>query len=103
MPGGSGNLERDTAQLLKTFAQGNPELRQVSNAVRERIGGKNGLTTRLSNVSEVTGEPETVLLSTAYLRDNNMLYVIGVSPSADARAYDATFRRVRQSMQISDR
>ena len=103
MPGGSGNLERDTAQLLKTFAQSNPELRQVSNAVRERIGGKNGLTTRLSNVSDVTGEPETVLISTAYLRDNNMLYVIGVSPSADARTYDATFRRVRQSMQISDR
>jgi hypothetical protein len=103
MQGGSGNLQRDTEQLLQNFAQGNPQLRRQSNFTRERIGGRNGLTTRLSNVSEVTGQTETVLLSTVYLEGNNMLYMVGVSPSSDARAYDATFRRVRQSVQLADR
>ncbi len=103
VPNGSGNLQRDTEQLIKNFAQGNPQLRRQGNFGRERIGGRNGWTTRLSNVSEVTGQAETVLLSTVYLQDNNMLYVVGVSPAADAKAYEAAFRRVRQSLQLTDR
>jgi hypothetical protein len=103
VPNGSANLQRDTEQLLRNFAQGNPQLRRQGNFARERIGRRDGLTTRLSNVSEVTGEAETVLLSTVYLQDNSMLYVVGVSPAADAKAYEATFRRVRQSVELSDR
>jgi hypothetical protein len=103
MQGGSGNLQRDTEQLLQNFAQGNPQLRRQSSFTRERIGGRNGLTTRLSNVSDVTGAAETVLLSTVYLQDNNMLYIVGVAPATDAKAYDAAFRRVRQSLQLADR
>src|SRR5688500_199189 len=89
MQGANGNLQRDTEQLIQNFARGNPQLRRQSNFARENIGGRNGLTTRLSNVSEVTGQNETVLLSTVYLRDNNLLYIIGVSPAQDARTYDA--------------
>jgi hypothetical protein len=103
MQGGSGNLQRDTEQLLQNFAQGNPQLRRQSSFTRERIGGRNGLTTRLSNVSDVTGAAESVLLSTVYLQDNNMLYIVGVAPATDAKAYDAAFRRVRQSLQLADR
>lgn len=103
MSGGTGNLQRDTEQLLQNFAQGNPQLRRQSSFTRERIGGRNGLTTRLSNVSDVTGQPETVLVSTVYLQGNNLLYVVGVSPTSDAKVYDAAFRRVRQSIQLSDR
>jgi hypothetical protein len=103
MQGGSGNLQRDTDQLLQNFAQGNPQLRRDSNYTRDRIGGRNGLTTRLSNVSEVNGQRETVMLSTAYLRDGSMLYVIGVAPQNEAGTYEDAFRRVRQSLQIADR
>jgi hypothetical protein len=103
VPNGTGNLQRDTEALLKNFAQGNPQLRRQANFVRERVGGRNGLTTRLSNVSDVTGQSETVLLSTVYLQGNNMLYVVGVAPTADAKAYEPAFRRVRQSVQLRDR
>jgi hypothetical protein len=100
---GSGNLQRDTQNLLNGFARSNPNLRQQSGPQRDNVGGRNGLTAILSNVSEVTGERERVALSTARLRDGSVLYVIGVAPQSEAGTYDATFRRVRQSLQIADR
>lgn len=100
---GSGNLQRDTQNLLNNFARSNPNLRQQSALQRDNVGGRNGYTTVLSNVSEVTGERERVALSTAQLRDGSLLYVIGVAPQDEAGAYDSTFRRVRQSLQIADR
>ena len=69
--GGSGNLQRDTQQLLNNFARSNPDLQNAGNARRESIGGRNGLTTPLSNVSEVTGEREYITLSTTQLRDGS--------------------------------
>jgi hypothetical protein len=100
--GGSGNLQRDTQQLLSSFARSNPELRNAGNARRENIGGRTGLTTPLSNVSEVTGEREYITLSTAQLRDGSLLYIIGVAPQPQANQYEPAFRRVRQSVQIAD-
>jgi hypothetical protein len=100
---GSGNLQRDTQQLLNGFARSNPDLRQQSGLQRDNVGGRNGLTTVLTNTSEVTGEQERISLSTAQLRDGSLLYVIGVAPQREAQSYDSTFRRVRQSLQIADR
>ena len=99
---GSGNLQRDTQRLLNAFAQSNPNLRQQTNLQRDNVGGRNGLTTILSNVSAVTGQRERIALSTTQLRDGNLLYVVGVAPQAEAQTYDPAFRRVRQSVQIRD-
>src|SRR5687768_1891258 len=100
--GGSGNLQRDTQQLLQNFARSNPDLQTAGNARRENIGGRNGLTTPLRNVSEVTGEREYITLSTTQLRDGSLLYIIGVAPQPQANQYEPAFRRVRQSVQIAD-
>jgi Zn-dependent protease with chaperone function len=100
---GTGNLANDTTQLLRSFAQSNPQLRQQSNPSRESIGGRAGLTATLSNVSEVTGQSEVVELSTTQLRDGQVLYVIGVAPRQEASTYTSAFRRIRQNLQINDR
>jgi Zn-dependent protease with chaperone function len=100
---GSGNLARDTEALLRSFAQSNPQLRQQSRAASDNVGGRVGFTTTLTNVSEVTQQPEVVELSTTQLRDGQILYLIGVAPREDAQTYTATFRRIRQNLQISDR
>jgi Zn-dependent protease with chaperone function len=100
--GGSGNLQRDTQQLIQTFAQSNPELRTAGNARRENIAGRQAMTTPLSNVSDVTGEREYITVTTAHLRDGSMFYIIGVAPQPQANQYEAAFRRVRQSVQIAD-
>ncbi len=98
--GGGGNLQRDTDALLQGFARSNPSLRSAGSR-RESIGGRTGLTTLLSNVSEASGQ-ETIAVSTTYLRDGNVLFLVGVSPRNEAEDYEAAFRRIRRSLQISD-
>ena len=100
---GTGNLQNDTNSLLRNFAQGNPQLQQSGRARSDNVGGRNGLTVQLANVSEVTGQPESISLSTTELRDGSLLYVIGVAPRNEVGTYDDTFRKVRQNIQISDR
>ena len=58
---------------------------------------------RLSNVSEVTGQRESVSLTTTQLSDGRLVYFIGVAPQNEASAYEDAFRRVRQSVELSDR
>ena len=101
--GGSGDLQRDTQSLLRSFARGNPDLRQQNGFSRTNVGGRAGLTTQLSNVSEVTGQPEYVSLSTTYLRNGSLLYMIGVAPREEANTYERAFQRVRQSLDLQDR
>jgi hypothetical protein len=100
---GTGNLQNDTNSLLRNFAQGNPQLQQSGRARNDSVGGRNGITVQLANVSEVTGQPEYISLSTTELRNGSLVYVIGVAPRNEAGTYDDTFRKVRQNLQISDR
>ena len=101
--GGSGDLQRDTEQLVQTFARSNPELRAAGNVRRDSIGGRTGLTVPLANVSDVTGQQEYVSLSTTRLRDGSVLYLIGVAPQPEASRYERAFQQVRRSLQIADR
>ena len=100
---GRGTLQQQTERLLQGFAQSNPQLRRQSGYARTSIGGRQGLTTTLANVSEATGEREMVNVSTVALGDGRLLFLIGVAPSAEAREYQSVFSRVRQSLQIADR
>ncbi len=100
--GSGGTLQQSTEQLLQSFARTNPELRRQGGYSRTSIGGRQGLTTTLGNVSEVTGDPETVNLSTVQLPDGNLLFMIGVAPQDQARTYMNTFNRIRQSIQLSN-
>ena len=97
------NLRRDTDALLQGFARGNPRLRLTSGYQRTQVGGRQGLAATLSNVSDITGQPEYVSVSTTQLRDGNLLYVIGVVPQTEARSYAEAFDRVRQGIQLNDR
>ena len=99
---GDGNLQQQTDQLLQGFAQSNPQLRRQGGYSRTSIGGRQGLTTTLSNRSEVTGEPEAVNVSTVQLRDGSVLFLIGVAPTEQARTYLTTFSRIRQNVQLAD-
>jgi hypothetical protein len=100
--GASGNLQRDTDQLLQNFARTNPNLRSRGSR-RDSLGGRSGLTTVLSNTSDVSGRPELVTVSTTQLRNGNMLFLIAVAPEEDYDDYEAAFRSVRQGLQITDR
>jgi beta-barrel assembly-enhancing protease len=100
--GNGGSLQQSTEQLLQSFARTNPDLRRQGGYSRTSIGGRQGLTTTLSNVSEVTGDREAVNLSTVQLQDGTMLFLIGVAPQDEANVYLNTFGRVRQSLQLAN-
>ena len=82
------------------FERSNQDLRAVGNTRRDNVGGRGGLTTPLRNVSDITGEPEYVALSTTQIGDGNVLRLIGVAPQADANTYENVFRKVRQNVRI---
>ena len=99
----SNNLQETAEALIQNLQQGNPQIQRQNNGyLRENIGGRNGLTTTLRNVSEVTGRAEVVTVSTVSLRDGNALYVIAVAPQEEMNRYQPTFRRMKQSLQIND-
>ena len=99
----AGNLQQVTEQLVQNFAQSNPQLRRQGGYSRANIGGRQGLTTTLTNVSEATRETEAINLSTLQLGNGNVLFIVGVAPAGEARTYMDTFNRVRQNLQFPDR
>jgi beta-barrel assembly-enhancing protease len=99
----SGNLQQDTDQLVAAFAQSNPQLKRQSGYSRETVAGRAGVQTTLTNQSDLTGQAETISLATTRLKDGRLLYLVGVAPQRDAGAYNDVFRRVRQSVQLSER
>jgi len=100
---GTGNLQNDTNSLLRNFAQSNPQLQQSGRARNESVAGRSGITVQLANVSEVTGQPEYISLSTTELRNGNLLYMIGVAPRNEAGTYDNAFKKIRENIQVADR
>jgi hypothetical protein len=97
---GTGNLQRDTQSLLQGFARSNPNLRLQGGYRRDSVSGRSAITANLSNVSDVTGQPEYVSITTTTLPDNSTFFMIGVAPQNEARTYDSAFRQVRQSVRI---
>jgi hypothetical protein len=97
--GGTGDLQRDTTALLQGFARSNPGLRNAGSR-REAIGGRNGLTTVLSNASD--GQSESITVSTTHLKGGNVLFLVGVAPASERDVYEDAFSRVRRSLQIRD-
>ena len=103
IPSESHDLQQATDELIDSLQRGNPQLRPTRNAVRDVIGGRNALTVDMRNVSDATGRPERVSLSTVGLRDGSLLYVIAVAPQEEGNVYANAFRRMKESIQLTDR
>ncbi len=73
------NLRSATNQLIQSLAQSNPQLRQSGSFSNVTIGGRNGLATVLTNVSDATGQPERIALYTTLMNDGSVFFVAGVS------------------------
>jgi hypothetical protein len=97
---GTGNLQQDTRALLNSFARGNPQLKALTQLTNDTLGGRAALSITLSNVSEASGQPEIVAVTTATLPDGSLQYVLGVAPEAESSTYVEMFRRVRESVRL---
>jgi hypothetical protein len=98
----SRGLQQNSQAFLNSLTQGNANLRQRSGWVRTTVAGRAGLTTTLSNANEATGQAESITLITTQLRNGQVLYMIAVAPENESASYQAAFRNVLRSLQISD-
>ncbi len=98
----SHDLQTATDELIQSLVQGNPRMSRPAGYRRTSMGNRSGLTTMLSNVSDATGEPETVQIFSALTRDGNLLYVIAVAPSDLFSSYRDVFLQVAGSIQFTD-
>jgi predicted Zn-dependent protease len=98
---GSGNLTKDTETLVQSFASNNPQLKQQGSPAPDTVDGRQALTTTLTNVSDISGQPEQIKLTVTRVQNTTMFYIIGVAPQSDAATYNDTFQRVRDSIRIS--
>ena len=98
----SSSLERATDELIDNLQQGNPQLRTTSGMTRDVISGRNAVSVDMRNVSDMTGRAERISLSTVGLRDGSVLYVIAVAPQEEVNVYANAFRRMKDSIQLTD-
>jgi beta-barrel assembly-enhancing protease len=96
------NLRTATTDLIQSLRQGNPRIRQSGQFSNVTIGGRPGLSTLLSNVSDATGQQERIALYTALLSDGSLFYVVGVAPASEFQRYQPVFNQVVRSIELKD-
>jgi hypothetical protein len=96
------NLRSATNQLIQSLAQSNPRLRQSGSFSNVNIGGRSGLATVLTNVSDATGQQERIALYTTQMNDGGLFFVVGVAPSREFSQYRNIFNRSVQSLQLNE-
>jgi hypothetical protein len=94
------DLQTATDELLQSLAQSNPRMGRPSGYDPATIGGRRGLRTRLTNVSDATGKSERIELFTTLLQDGTLFYLIGVAPDSEFNVYEPVFRKVAGSVQF---
>ena len=83
----SHDLQTATSELLDSLRQSNPRMSASRNYDRSSIGGRQGIHTTASNVSDVTGGQEAIDVYTTLLTDGSLFYVLGVAPREDSSTY----------------
>ena len=93
--------ETATDELIQGLRQTNPRLSGASGYQRASIGGRQGLHTVLSNVSDATGGQEVIDVYTTALDDGSLFYALGVAPRDQYDSYANVFSKVVRSIQFA--
>ena len=98
----SRDLAQATNAWLNGVAQSNPELQPAGTQQQTRISGRSALATPLVNPSPLGGR-ERIAVYTTFLADGSTLfYYLTIVPEKDAGAFEGTFRRVGQSIRLTE-
>ena len=95
------DLQTATEELIQSLRQSNPRLTESGQYQRASVGGRSGLHTVLSNISDATGGQEIVDVSTTTLSDGSLFYVFGVAPRNEYNSYANVFRNIVRSIQFA--
>jgi Zn-dependent protease with chaperone function len=95
------SLQQGTQELLNALSQNN-NLRQQTGLTRTNVSGRNGLSTRLTNLNEATGQTEVINLVTTQLRNGQVFYMIAVAPQNEYNTYQGAFSNILRSLQLNN-
>jgi Zn-dependent protease with chaperone function len=97
----SRDLREATNAWLQAVAQSNPELRMAGAQQSTRISQRSALATQLTNPSALGGQ-ERISLYTTFLADGSLFYYVTIVPEKDAEAFRDAFRRVAESIRLTE-
>jgi Zn-dependent protease with chaperone function len=97
----SRDLREATNAWLQGVARNNPELRQAGPQRSTRMSQRSAIETSLINPSALGGQ-ERVVISTTLLADGNLFYYLSVVPEGDAPEFEDAFRRIGESIRLTD-
>jgi Zn-dependent protease with chaperone function len=95
------DLREATNAWLDAVAQNNPGLRAAGAQQELRISQRTAINTPLVNPSPLGGQ-ERIGVYTTFLADGTLFYYLTVVPEKDAEAFQETFRRVGESIRLTD-
>ena len=98
---GSRDLQDATNAWLKAVAQNNPDLRLAGEQRAIRMSQRSAIATSLVNPSPLGGR-ERIGLYTTFLVDGTLFYYLTIVPENDAPAFQETFRRIGESIRLTD-
>jgi hypothetical protein len=97
----SRDLQEATNAWLQAVGQANPELKVAGQQQQMRISQRTALGTPLVNPSPLGGQ-EHIGLYTTFLADGSLFYYLTIVPEKDAQAYQEAFRRIGQSLRLTE-
>ena len=95
----SGNLQRDTNDLIAHLHAQNPALRAAGGGQSVRVDGYEGLITRLSSESPFGGPEAVQLLSVGTAQ--GLFYLAVIAPEAQARAVQPVFQEMLRTLKFT--
>jgi beta-barrel assembly-enhancing protease len=98
----SRDLVESTDALLNALAQGNPNLRQATQPRQTQLSQRRAIEHQLVNRTP-NGEQERVGLTTTFLADGNLFYLLTIVPVEESSRYQPAFSRVAGTLRLNDR
>jgi hypothetical protein len=95
------DLGAATDALLDSLQSSNAEMKETDPPRETRLSQRTAIQHHLVNKS-ATGAPERVDITTTFLADGNLFYYVTVVPSSERDAYDSAFRKIADSIRLTD-
>jgi hypothetical protein len=100
---GSVTLQSATNDLISQIRQTSPHLRVISGSAQQlNLDGRTGIAATLRGTNPNTRISERVTLVTRALSDGHLIYMVFVTPDAEARNYNGVLNRIVQSVNVAD-
>ena len=97
----SRDLVEATKAWLNAVAQANPDLRLAGQQQQIRISQRTAIATPLVNPGPLGGQ-ELIGVYTTFLVDGTLFYYLTIVPEKDATAFQDTFRKIGESIRLTD-